>query len=167
MSLCIRVVSKAKFVDCSGYVDEEEGECCDHKRIESFPLGQEGLKTGCYVSGKGGRSFYFEIGYSDYAQWFDELYRMLYGIDTDGVCKKFRRHRGKPFIEFVDVLSASDGQAIGPKMSAKLHCDFVAFASKARKHFTQTEELAWMWDVYRDFRKAFKIASGGGFVCYW
>ena len=54
MSLCIRVVSKAKFVDCSGYVDEEAGECCDHKRIESFPLGQEGLKTGCYVPGKGG-----------------------------------------------------------------------------------------------------------------
>jgi len=52
-------------------------------------------------------------------------------------------------------------------MSAKLHGDFVAFARKARKHFTQTEELAWMWDVYRDFRKAFKIASDGGFVCYW
>ena len=68
--------------------------------------------------------------------------------------------------EFVDVMSASDGQAIGPKMSAKLHCDFVAFARKARKHFTRTEELAWMWDVYRDFRKAFKIASDGGFVCY-
>jgi hypothetical protein len=130
-------------------------------------LGQEGFKTGCYVPGKGGRSFYFEIGYSDYAQWFDELYRILYGVDTDSVCKKFRRHRGKPFIEFVDVLCASDGQAIGPIMSAKLHCDFVVLASKARKHFTQTEELTWMWDVYRDFRKAFKIASDGGFVCYW
>jgi len=167
MSLSIRAVSKVKFVECNGYVDGEAGECCDHNLIDSFPLGQEGLKTGCYVPGKGGRSFYFEIGYSDYAQWFDELYRILYGVDTDGVCKKFRRHRGKPFIEFVDVLSASDGQAIGPKMSAKFHCDFVAFARKARKHFTQTEELAWMWDVYRNFRKAFKIASDGGFVCYW
>jgi hypothetical protein len=92
---------------------------------------------------------------------------MLYGVDTDGVCKKFRRYRGKPFIEFVDVMSASDGQTIGPKMSAKFHGDFVAFARKAKKHFTKTEELAWMWDVYRDFRKTFKIASDGGFVCYW
>jgi hypothetical protein len=167
MSLCIRVASKAKFVYCSGYVDEEEGECCNHKRIESFPLGQEGLKTGCYVPGKGGRSFYFEISYSDYAQWFNELYRMLYGVDLEGVCGQFRRYRSKPFIEFVDVPCSSDGQTIGPKMSAKLHGDFVTFAHKARKHFTQTEELTWMWDVYRDFRKTFKIASDGGFVCYW
>ena len=43
----------------------------------------------------------------------------------------------------------------------------IHIARKARKHFPQTEEIAWMWDVYRDFRKAFKIASDGGFVCYW
>jgi hypothetical protein len=49
MSLSIRAVSKAKFVDCSGYVDEEEGKCCDHHLIDSFPFGQEGLKTGCGV----------------------------------------------------------------------------------------------------------------------
>jgi hypothetical protein len=64
-------------------------------------------------------------------------------------------------------MSASDGQTIGPKMSAKLHGDFVAFELKARKHLTQTKELTWMWDVYRNFRKAFKIASDDGFVCYW
>jgi hypothetical protein len=167
MSLGIRAVSKAKFVECSGYVDEEAGECCDHDVANSFPLGQEGLKTGCYVPGKGGRSFSFEIHYSDYVRWFDELYRMLYGVDVEGICGQFRRYRGKPFIKFVDVPCASDGQTIGPKMSAKFHGDFVTFAHKARKHFTQTEELTWMWDVYRDFRKAFKIASNDGFVCYW
>ena len=168
MGLSIRSISKAKFVECSGYVDEEADELCDHEyEICSFPLGREGLKTGCYVRDKGGRWFSFEIGYSQYARWIDELYRMLYGVDAKGVCRQFRRHRGKPFIEFLDVPSFSQGDTIGSKTSAKLHGDFVTFARRARKDFTQNKVPAWMWDTYRDFRKAFKIASDGGFMCYW
>ena len=29
-----------------------------------------------------------------------------------------------------------------------------------------TEELEWMWHVYRDFRRAFKLASDGGLVTF-
>jgi hypothetical protein len=167
MSLSIRAISRAAFIECDGYVDEKAGAPCDHDEATWFPLGREGLKPGCYVREKGGESFSFEIGYPAYARWFDELYRMLYGVDANGVCGQFRRHRGQPFLEFVDVPSVSDGQAIGPKTAAKLHNDFVILAGTARKHFARTEDLAWMWDVYRDFRKLFKIASDAGFVCYW
>lgn len=163
MGLSIRAISKATPVKCDG------GENCpdEHEEIGSFPLRREGLKPGCYVAGEGGRSFYFGIPFSYYATFFGELYRMLYEVDADTVCKNFRRYRGKPFVEFVHVPSSSDGPTIGPKTSAKLHADFVAVARKARRHFTQTEDRAWMWEYYKDFRKAFKIASDGGFVCYW
>src|SRR5690606_39105293 len=94
MGLSIRAISKATFVDCNGYVDEAGGELCDHDEALQFPLGREGLKPGCHHPGKGGRSFSFEIGYSAYAQWFDELYQMLYGLDADGLLTHYRRHRG-------------------------------------------------------------------------
>ena len=168
MGLSIRAISRARFVECDGWADEEAGESCDHDaQVGSFPLRREGLKPGCYVPGKGGRSFSFEIGYSDYARWFDELYGMLYEVDANSVYRDVRRYRSKPFVEFVDVPSSSDGPTIGPKMAVKLHADFAAFARKAKRHFTQTEDRAWMWEIYKDFRKAFKIASDGGFVCYW
>ena len=54
MSLSIRAISRAEFIICNGYVDEEAGECCDHDEATSFPLGREGLKPGCYVPGKAG-----------------------------------------------------------------------------------------------------------------
>jgi hypothetical protein len=163
MALSIRAISKATAVECDG------GEDCpdEHFEIGYFPLEAEGLQPGCHVAGKGGRSFSFEIGYSHYARWFDELYRLVFGVDANEVCKDFDRYRGRPFVEFVAIPSTSDGPTIGPITSAKLHADFVAWAAKARKHFTQDEERAWMWDVYRDFRKLFKIASDGGFVSYW
>ncbi len=167
MALSIRAVSKAERVDCKGYPDGKPDECCDHYEVASLPLGREGLKVGCYVTGRGGRSFSFEIGYSDYARWFDELYRLVYGLDAKGVCGRFRRHRRKPFLELLDVGSTSDGQAIGPRTSAKLFGDFVAFAGRAGKYFTQDADLAWMWEVYRDFRRALRIASDDGFVAYW
>jgi hypothetical protein len=170
MGLSIRAISKAVFVECDGNATpgDPEGEACEHEAtVHDFPLGQEGLKPGCYVPGKGGCLFSFEIAYSDYARWFDELYRMLYGVDANGVYRNVRHYRGKPFVEFVDVPSSSDGPTIGPKMSSKLHADFVAFARKARAHFLKNTESEWMWDVYRDFRRALKVASDGGFVCYW
>jgi len=170
MGLSIRAISRAMFVECDGNAvpGDPDGEPCDHDAtVRSFPLKREGLKSGCYVTGKGGRSFSFEIAYSHYARWFDELYQMVYGVDANGVYRDFRSYRGKPFVEFVNVPSSSDGPTIGPKTSAKLHGDFAAFARKAKKHFTQTEELAWMWEIYKDFRKAVKIASDDGLVCYW
>src|SRR5262249_24380607 len=125
MGLSIRAISKATSVEC----DRED--CPDeHEETGYFPFGREGLQPGCHVPGKGGRSFYFSVSYSAYARWFDELYRMLYGVDATAVSRASRRSRGKPFVEFVAVPNASDGPAIGPKTSAKLHAEFVAVARK-------------------------------------
>lgn len=59
----------------------------------------------------------------------------------------------------IDILVVDRSNKIVLFFENKIH--------KARKNFIQTEELTWMWDVYRNFRKAFKIASDDGFVCYW
>ena len=168
--LSIRAISKAKFVKCDGNATpgDSDGDLCDHDaEIGHFPLGKEGLKRGCYIPGKKGREFSFEIGYSEYARFFEELYRMVYGVDANGVYKAHRRYQGKPFVEFVDVPCFSDGGTIGPRTCTKLHSDFVAFEIKARQHFTRSKKLAWMWDVYVHFERALGIASDAGFVCYW
>lgn len=170
MGFSIRAISKAKLIDCDGNAipGDPGSEACEHDcTISEFPLGREKLKSGCYVPRKGGRKCSFEISYREYAVFFDELYRFVYGLDANELCQKYRRHRGRQFIEFVDGPSASQGEAIGPKMCAKLHSDFVEFAAQAKKHFNQHEDLVWMWDVYRGFKKLLKLASDDGFVCYW
>jgi hypothetical protein len=167
MSLSIRAISKAKIVECNGYVDEEAEVLCDHDEVGSCPNRRDGLKPGCYVPGKGGRSFSLRIWYKDYGDWMRELCRFALGAEWEEVCEHPQRFRGKPFVELIDFPYSSDGQTIGARTSSKLHADFAGFAAKARRHFLKAPGLAWMWEVYRDFRKAFKIGSDGGFVSYW
>ena len=59
----------------------------------------------------------------------------------------------------------SDGQGLGPATASKLHSDFARHAARARRYVLKNEE--WMWAVYRNLRRAFKLASDSGFVCYW
>jgi hypothetical protein len=160
-------MSKAKLVDCSGYVDEEAGELCDHDEVGSLPKRRDGLTPGCYVADRGGRTCSFEIRYKCYADWIRDLCRFALSAQWEHVCEHPRHYRGKPFVELIDFPYSSDGQTIGPKTSAKLRADFVAFASRAKKHFLKDEKLAWMWDIYCDFRSAFKLASNAGFVSFW
>lgn len=167
MSLSIRATSKANLVDCNGYIDEEAGELCDHDEVGPFSKRRDGLKPGCYVPGKGGRTFYFEIWYKDYSDWMQELCRFALSAEWKEVCEHPKRFRGKPFVELIDFPYSSDGQTIGTRTSAKLHADFSGFADKARRHYLKDQTLAWMWNVYRDLRKAFKLGSNGGFVSYW
>jgi hypothetical protein len=167
MSLSIRAISKARRVDCNGFVDEAAEEGCDHDEVGHFPTLRDGLKPGCYVPGKGGRSYSFEVWYKDYSDWMRELCRFALGAEWEEVCKHPRRFRGKPFVELMHFPYTSDGQAIGPRSSAKLHADFARFAVKAREHFLKDPGRAWMADLYRAFRKALKLAGDGGFVSYW
>lgn len=98
-----------------------------------------------------------------------------------------RRYRGRPFVELIDFPDAA-GPAIGSATSAKLHGDFAKFAAKAKRHFDslstlageqkasakskrstnveQPDDCSWMWQVYRDFRKAFKVAGDKGLVVF-
>ena len=172
--LSVRSVSKPRLIECP---DEDDETPWEHDEISSFPLGREGLEPGCYVPGKGGRSFSFEVSYSEYGLFTDELCQMVFGVDEGVVRRKYPRYRGKPFLEILAVSPIMQGDTVGPKTCAKLHGDFVAFARTAREHFAQKDIRLQnfpdyragplMWSVYRNFRKAFNIGSDHGFVCYW
>ena len=206
MGLDIAAISKAKLVACRG--DEE----CDdtHYCVGSYRKRRDGLKSGCYIVGKGGRSFNFRAGsYVGYSEWICQLSLLSLAVEPEEVWDHPRRFRCKPFVELIDFPD-SVGPIIGPKTSAKLHADFVAFASKAKKYYqtpsvqmpaqgskklkakskqsinraglssvdelttamggvmkaTESEDRTWMWEIYRDFRRAFKLASNRGFVAF-
>jgi hypothetical protein len=76
--LSIRSVSKRRLIECP---DEDDETPWEHDKISSFPLGREGLGRGYYVSGKGGRSFSFEVS-SEYGLFTDGLCQIVYGVDS-------------------------------------------------------------------------------------
>jgi hypothetical protein len=205
MGLDILAVSKAEPVSCTG------DEACEetHFTVGSFRKRRDGLNPGCYVKGKGGREFGFRAGsYRGYSSWRTELCLLALGVMPEEVWGNPRRFRGKPFVELIDFPDGA-GPVIGPKTSAKLHGDFVAFAATARRHYANptplqppspptpkrgknrhvnqagledarslaevlggtvtavdADDLGWMQEVYSNFRRAFKIASDGGFVIF-
>jgi hypothetical protein len=207
MGVDIIAVSRAVPIPCKG------DDACDetHFAVGSYRKRREGLKPGCYVTGKGGRDFGFRAGsYSGYSDWRKTLCLLALGVLPEEVWEHPRRFRGKPFVELIDFPDGV-GPVIGPKTSAKLHSDFVAFAAKSKKYYAHPtplessvptpkkgkaakkhyineagledaqraaealggtlptidlDNLGWMQEVYDDFRKAFKIASDGGFVMF-
>jgi hypothetical protein len=179
MGFDIIAVSKAERIRCSG------GDECDDTH---WPVGRSikhrnGLKSGCYITGSGGKDIGFCLSYTAYGDWANELSMLALGVPRDEVLRHRRRYRGKPFVELIDFPDA-DNAAIGPKTAGKLHADFVTFAAKAKKHFVRRRaalgtldrkrhrndstdtDIDWMWDVYRDFRSAFKLARNDGFVTF-
>lgn len=137
MGLDIVAISKAVPIECEG------GDACDetHFTVGSYRKRRDDLKPGCYVKGKGGREFGFRAGsYTGYSDWKRELCLLVLGVLPEEVWENPRRFRGKPFVELIDFPDGV-GPVIGPKTSAKLHGDFVAFAAKAKKHYANPTPL--------------------------
>ena len=131
MGFDIVAISKAKLVACQG------GDKCpfSHYEVGAYRKREDGLTPGCYIKGKGGRSCF--VGYASYAAynaWRRHLSLLSLAVEPEEVWEHPRRFRGKPFAELIDFPDRS-GTIIGPKTSAKLHADFVAFSSKARKYY--------------------------------
>lgn len=189
MGLQIIAVSKAKWVSCSG-----GDECGDaHWPVGRSKKRRDGLKSGCYVTGRGGRDMGFSISWNGYGVWIEELSKLVLGIPKEEVWKHPRRYRNKPFVELIDFPD-TDQAAIGPRTAAKLYADFAAFAATAKKHYlgqragfeasrrvrhgrsrgdapgkadsTENESREWMWEVYCDFRRAFRLARNDGLVTF-
>lgn len=116
------------------------------------------MKAGCYVAGRGGRTFSLEFNYFAYDGWIRRLSLMAYGVEPGEIWNHHRRFRGKPFVELISFPYA-DGGAIGPMTSAKLHKDFVSFSSKA-KHYYATS-------IDRGIRHAFRLGGNAGFVVFY
>jgi hypothetical protein len=207
MGLDIIAISKTRLVKCLN--DDEE--CLEtHFSVGTYRKRRDGVRAGCYVVGKGGRSYGFTAGsYFGYGEWKRQLSLLALGAEPEEVWANPRRFRAKPFVELIDFTD-SVGPIIGPKTSAKLYADFVAFASTAKKHYRNSPvqaaarrskrgskpkrhlneaglasaemvskavagriakqhadaNMMWMWDIYRDFRRAFKLASNRGFVLF-
>ena len=131
MGLDIVAISKAKLVACQG------GDKCpfSHYEVGAYWKRQHGLTPGCYIKGQGGR--FCNVGYASYAAynaWRRHLSLLSLAVEPEEVWEHPRRFRAKPFAELID-LEVSIGTIIGPKTSAKLHADFVAFSSKAKKYY--------------------------------
>ena len=131
MGLDIVAISKAKLVACQG------GDKCpfSHYDVGVDRKRKDGLTPGCYIKGEGGRScFVGDASYSAYNAWRRHLSLLSLAVEPETVWEHPRRFRGKPFAELIDFPDAS-GTVIGPKTSAKLYADFLAFSSKAKKYY--------------------------------
>ena len=69
-----------------------------------------------------------------YNAWRRHLSLLSLAVEPETVWEHPRRFRGKPFAELIDFPDAS-GTIIGPKTSAKLYADFLAFSSEAKKYY--------------------------------
>ncbi len=136
MGIGITGISKAKLVPCSGdYVEGEYDVCLEeHYTVDAPSRGRDRVKPGCYVAGRGGRTFDLDFSYGGYSGWIRRLSLMALGVEPEEVWHDPRRYRGKPFVGLIDFPDAGGG-AIGRITSAKLYGDFVAFASKARRYY--------------------------------
>lgn len=137
MGIGIIGISKAKRVACTGEYVEGEYDVCleEHNTVQSFSSGRDRLKPGCYIVGRGGRAFDFDINYAGYDAWIRNLARLALAVEPEEVWTHPRRYRGKPFVELIAMPDMSDGNAIGPLTSAKLYGDFAAFAARARRYY--------------------------------
>lgn len=65
-------------------------------------------------------------------------------------------------IPFIELLNFSDCEGfIGPKTSAKLHSDFLEWDEKAK-----AVDQGYFYEKYKDWTKAFEVASDGGCVVF-
>jgi hypothetical protein len=131
MGVDVWAMRKAELVRCRG----EESHSDDHCYVAPYRKRLDGLRSGCYKVGKGGRDFGYRVGsYLDFDQWRRELSIMALGVLPEETWTHPRQYREKPFIELIDFPDSS-GSAIGSKTATKLHTDFVAHSSRANKHF--------------------------------
>lgn len=93
--------------------------------------------------------------YGGYNQWRNDLAKLAgYLSDEDAWTKT-----EGPFWELIN-FSDCEG-VIGPKTSAKLHADFIAFDEIAKTHSDE-----WFYRKYQDWTQAFELASQNGLVAF-
>lgn len=98
--------------------------------------------------------------YSAYGRWRNWLSETMLGVPASIVWQNEARYTGEPFYELINF---SDCQGIiGTEVAAKLAADFAAHQEKADR-FGQGDG-GWYARKYADWRKAFDLASDGGFI---
>ena len=141
MGIGITGMSRAKLLPCLG--DEScDPECIEeHLTVGTPGRGRDAVKMGCYVAGRGGRTFDLDFNYAGYNDWIRRLSLMAVGVEPEEVWNHPRRFRGKPFVELIGVPDTGK-RAIGPVTSAKLYGDFVTFAPRAKSYYATSDLLS-------------------------
>ena len=163
MGVSVVAISQAR---CARKHDPDGNWCYKHHTFvenPAMPSVLDGRPTVCYCSKTGDLDCYgFEAGsYSGYNEFRDELSELALGISADKLWTNPDPHMGKPFVEL--LLIPPYANAIGPVTSAKLLKDFNCYLAAARKRW-RSKSTAWLLENYMDFRRAFQIAKGNGFV---
>lgn len=135
------------------YDDDVHEYVCSNKDFEERA---DDMKDGFYLVGKAeGEQYRFRAGsYSGYNAWRNDLSRM--GLKMTAMDLFNSDTTEGPFFEL--VCFADNEGIIGPRTSAKLAKDFKEFDEEAKGYGT------YFYETYTDFRRAFELASGEGFV---
>jgi len=171
---------------------EQEGSIVNIYTHDAFQEASEGLEDGAYLTL--GESFGFRAGsYSGYGTWRDWLAQaVMQGIlsKAGGAQSMWETGDGGDFsLPFMEMINFSDAEgAIGPVASKKLYNDFRRYETDVmnwmdEKYLTQTPitspdwrdeeakpldkgDFEWFQARYKDWEKAFRIASNNGAVMY-
>lgn len=125
---------------------------CPHP---DFPEQADGIREGWY-HGRVKRIFRAGI-FGSYGEWLAQLCRLAHGVEPEVLWNKPQEWKDKPFSGLI-MFSDCNG-IIGPKTSARLYEDFVAWQDKA-----QEQDVEDFFDLYLEWMEAFKVASRNGVV---
>lgn len=166
MGLDITAVRRAKLEHAPTIGDGGHDHYPDEVRYvyanPDFPGREDGLTNGCYSYAS---SFGFRAGsYGGYNWWRDRLALFAYGVKANALwCDP--SNEGRAFWELINF--ADNEGVIGPKTSAKLIGDFKRSAEAAEIYATTLGGDGAYWiEKYREWAKAFYIASDDGFVSF-
>ena len=138
----------------------------------------EGIQSGEYTC-EGIQGSFRAGSYSGYSNWRRTLSKMI-GWEIEDlwlhVGTLVQRNENlndvlnesdelKVDIPFVELLNFSDCEGfIGPKTSAKLYLDFLEWNEKAK--VSDPFKGGYFYETYKEWTKAFEVASDGGCVIF-
>lgn len=163
MGLDVSAYSYLEFVRPLGGGDDEDEDLVRIYGVRGLPDRLDGQPQGYYRRLPESDDFYFSAGsYSGYNWWRAELSRFALKVEPGSVWGTGeQRFRGEPFVELIN-FSDCEG-AIGPETSRKLAADFEAWHERAVAHSEKLGGQFWL-PYFENWRKAFALAAGSGFV---
>lgn len=181
MGLDITAHKQLRKIDC---VFDSSGEPIDPVTRESidydcrpfvnphFPERAKGIDADSVFSSE--ESFGFRAGsYGGYNLWREELAKLAgyeaVPVDRHNTGKIQLRHDHGAFQKeegpFFELINFSDCEGvIGAEVSRKLKKDFEDWDDRAKIHGVKFQDNDFFYSRYRDFRKAFEMASDDGAV---
>ena len=124
------------------------------------------IEVGEYIEDPLCESHGFRAGsYSGYGVFRNLLSQIILGNGSQQVWENIDEYTDKPFIELIN-FSDCEG-TFGPKVSEKLHKDFVENREKFHSEVKEKNPYEGYYEgVYDNFMLGFELASKGGVLCF-